>query len=99
MLAIDYITHLENNQQSMRGELVDLRARDAERQAQLEKLSQQVAMFQQDSRGPPYESNSGPGFSTHFQQPSSDAPRKLPPLVNGNASSAMQGVQYSDERR
>ena len=99
--AIDYINHLENNQASMRNELVDLRARDAERQSQLEKLSQQVSIVQQDRRGQ-YDANAGPGFSTHFQQPSSDSPRKLPPLVNGNANagaSAMQGVQYSDERR
>ena len=97
--AIDYITQLETTHKSMRNELVDLRARDGERQAQLEKLSQQVALFQQERSRPPYEAGPAPAFNGHFPQPPSDPPRKLPPLVNGTGPSAMQGVQYSEERR
>ena len=84
----------------MRNELVDLRQRDSERGAQLDKLSQQVALFQQERNRPSsYEAGPAPTFNGHFPQPPSDPPRKLPPLVNGNGPSAMQGVQYSEERR
>jgi hypothetical protein len=83
----------------MRNELAELRQRDLDRQTQLEKLSQQVNRFQQQQSQGSYDGSSGPGFSGHFSQKPAEPPRTLPPLMNGAGPSAMQGIQYSDDRR
>lgn len=85
----------------MRNELAELRQRDLDRQAQLEKLGQQVSRFQQQQQSQAsYEGPPGPVFGGgHFQQKQAEAPRTLPPLMNGAGPSVMQGIQYSDERR
>lgn len=97
--AIDYINQLEMSHKSMHSELKDLRQRDLERQAQLEKLSQQVNRFQQQHTQGAYEGPSPSTFGNHFQQNHAEPPRTLPPLMNGSGPSMMQGIQYSDERR
>ena len=98
--AIDYISHLESTHKSMRSELQELRQRDIERQGQLEKLGQQINRFQQQHQNQgSYEGPPGPVFGGHFPQNPSEPPRTLPPLMNGVGPSAMQGIQYSDDRR
>lgn len=99
--AIDYITHLESTHKSMRNELQELRQRDIERQGQLEKLGQQISRFQQQQQQNQgtYEGPPGPVFGGHFPQNAPEPPRTLPPLMNGTGPSAMQGIQYSDDRR
>ena len=97
--AIDYINHLESSHKSMRNELGELRQRDLDRQAQLEKLAQQVSRFQQQQSQGSYDGPSGPVFNGHFASKSSEPARTLPPLMNGTGPSAMQGIQYSDDRR
>lgn len=96
---MDYITHLECADKSMRTELAELRQRDVERQAQLEKLSQQVHRLQQQHSQGAYEGQSASSFNNHFPQNHAEPPRTLPPLMNGSGPLAMQGIQYSDDRR
>ena len=90
-LAIDYINSLETQNTKFRNEIEQLRQKQAEMElrmkemAQMARISGSTASFE---TGPPPPNNIGPMFGV-------DAPRTLPPLVNG----AMQGVQYSEERR
>jgi hypothetical protein len=97
--AIDYISQLEGSRQSMRSELAELRQRDIERQAQLVKLEQQLIHFQRQQSSGGYDTSSGPGFSNHYPQHPVEPPRTLPPLMNGTGPTAMQGIQYSEDRR
>jgi hypothetical protein len=83
----------------MRNELAELRQRDIERQAQLEKLGQQLSRFQRQQSQGSYEGASGPVFGSHFPQNPTEPPRTLPPLMNGTGPSAMQGIQYAEDRR
>jgi hypothetical protein len=83
----------------MRNELAELRQRDIERQAHLEKLGQQLSRHQQQQNQGSYEGPSGPVFGNHFPPNPAEPPRTLPPLMNCSGPSAMQGIQYSDDRR
>lgn len=83
----------------MRNEMAELRQRDIERQAQLGKVGQPVSRFQQHQTQGSYEGPSGHVYGGHFPPNGTEPPRTLPPLMNGAGLSAMQGVQYSDDRR
>lgn len=102
--AIEYISHLEKNLGNVRRENSLLRTEVEDLRAQLNQQqnghTRTQSMFEPHSMGPHTNGHThGPVFPHYNPGPviTHEQPRTLPPLMNG--SSAMQGVQYTDERR
>lgn len=103
MLAIDYITQLENQNKQHRAEYESQRQKIAELEAKMHEMSQQMRNLQQPQGSFPPPPNAMPqspmGYGSHFNghlDGPNESARTLPPIMN---SSSMQGIQYSDERR
>lgn len=112
--AIDYISQLEKTMNQVRRDNSVLRTEVEELRSQLSQQqhtnsqSRQPPLFNHHSMGgglPPESNGQSQGpppnvFSNYSSGPnaSQDQPRTLPPLMNGSGA-AMQGVQYTDERR
>lgn len=106
VIAIDYITSLEKQISTTRRENNDLQREVQELRSQLggsqvNGQSRQQNMFEHHSMGSSSQPNGSPQTSTYPTYASGIAveqPRTLPPLINGSVA-AMQGVQYTEERR
>ncbi|KAH8692044.1 putative HLH transcription factor [Talaromyces proteolyticus] len=100
--AIDYITSLEKQVASSRRETNDLQREVQELRAQLggQQVNGQSRLYDSHSiNGPQTNGSSQPGtYPTYASGMAVDQPRTLPPLINGSVA-AMQGVQYTEERR
>ena len=106
--AIDYITSLETKVTQSRSEISQLRNeveklhhRNAEQEVQMKEMNQQLQRVQQQQGQssydtPPSAVSHSPMFGGAQYSSAAEPPRTLPPIMNG---AAMQGVQYSDERR
>lgn len=104
LLAIDYITSLENQTKQQRLDYEKQRHQLQDLENKMHDMSQQMQRLQHQGSFPPPPSvipqsplGYGPGpqhYATNLDGPN-ELPRTLPPLING----AMQGIQYSDERR
>jgi len=105
-VAIEYITQLENQVKQQRMDSEKQRHQLQDMESKIREMSQQMQRLQHPAGGaypPPAPPNSLPqsplGYGSHFGNNgidgSNEPTRTLPPLVNG----AMQGVQYSDDRR
>lgn len=112
--AIEYISHLEKNLGGVRRENSLLRTEVEDLRAQLNQQqnghARTQSMYEPHSIPGPHTNGHGHGHShghghghgpvfhyNHGPVITHEQPRTLPPLMNG--SSAMQGVQYTDERR
>ncbi|ODM21392.1 hypothetical protein SI65_02235 [Aspergillus cristatus] len=105
--AIEYISHLEKNLGGVRRENSLLRTEVEDLRAQLNQQqnghARTQSMYEPHSMAGPHTNGHGHGHGpvfTHYNHGpiiTREQPRTLPPLMNG--SSAMQGVQYTDERR
>lgn len=84
-----------------RGEADKQRQQIADQDLQIKELTAQLQRLHQQGayQTPPSAVSHSPiGFGNHYTngiETNADPPRTLPPLLNG----AMQGVQYSDDRR
>ncbi|KEF63393.1 uncharacterized protein A1O9_01370 [Exophiala aquamarina CBS 119918] len=101
--AIDYISSLETQNKQQRIDYEKQRHQLQDLESKMHEMSQQLQRLQHQGSFPPPPSvipqsplNYGPAprFSNNIDGPN-ELPRTLPPLVNG----AMQGIQYSDDRR
>lgn len=105
--AIDYITSLEKQLTNSRRENSDLQREIQELRAQLggqqqvNGQSRQQSMYEPHSMASSSQPNGSPQTTTYPTYASGMAveqPRTLPPLINGSVA-AMQGIQYTEERR
>ncbi|OKL58674.1 hypothetical protein UA08_06029 [Talaromyces atroroseus] len=104
--AIDYITSLEKQLTTSRRENNDLQREVQELRAQLggqqvNGKSRQQNMYDPHPMASSSQSNGSPQSTTYPTYASGMAveqPRTLPPLINGSVA-AMQGIQYTEERR
>jgi hypothetical protein len=100
-IAIDHIQSLENKLNHYRLENEKQRQQMDHMDGQIKDLTQQLQHLHSQGpyQTPPNALSPSPlGFGNHYgngMETSAEPPRTLPPLMNG----AMQGVQYSDERR
>jgi hypothetical protein len=99
--AIDYINGLEQQIKTQRVDSEKQRRQIHEMEMQLKEMSQQIQRMQHSASYPtPTKSlsqsplNYGQPYTNGIDK-SNDAPRTLPPIMNG----AMQGVQYNNEER
>lgn len=84
------------------------RRETADLQREIQELRAQLGGHQANGHNRLFEAHSMNGPQTNGAQPGSyptyasgmavDQPRTLPPLINGSVA-AMQGVQYTEERR
>jgi uncharacterized coiled-coil protein SlyX len=97
--AIDYITSLENQVKQDRAELDKQRHQMHDMEIKLQQMSEQLQRGQHPGNFPaPPNAMPQSSYGAHYAngvENGNEPPRTLPPLLNG----AMQGVQYSDDRR
>jgi len=101
--AIDYISSLETQNKQQRIDYEKQRHQLQDLENKMHQMSEQLQRLQHQGSFPPAPSvntqspmsyGPGPHFANTIDGPN-ELPRTLPPLVNG----AMQGIQYSDDRR
>jgi uncharacterized coiled-coil protein SlyX len=100
-LAIDYITSLENEVKKQRMDSDKQRHQLKDMEHKMQQMNEQLQRLKHQGSYPP-PPNAVPqsplnynGHYTNGIDAASEPARTLPPLMNG----AMQGVQYSDDRR
>ncbi|KAF5016669.1 hypothetical protein F66182_11577 [Fusarium sp. NRRL 66182] len=103
--AIEYISSLEKQVSTSRRENNDLQREVQELRTQLNSQQasgpsrqQQQNMFDPHSMASSSNGSPTTSYPTYASGMTVDQPRTLPPLVNGSLA-AMQGVQYTEERR
>lgn len=101
--AIDYISSLEKQVSTSRRENNDLQREVQELRAQLNSQqvngqSRQQNMFDPHSMASSSNGSPTTSYPTYASGMAVEQPRTLPPLINGSVA-AMQGVQYTEERR
>jgi hypothetical protein len=101
--AIEYISSLEKQVSTSRRENNDLQREVQELRAQLNSQqvngqSRQQNMFDPHSMASSTNGSPTTSYPTYASGMAVEQPRTLPPLINGSVA-AMQGVQYTEERR
>uniref|UniRef100_A0A093V259 Protein esc1 n=1 Tax=Talaromyces marneffei PM1 TaxID=1077442 RepID=A0A093V259_TALMA len=101
--AIEYISSLEKQVSTSRRENSDLQREVQELRAQLNSQqvngqSRQQNMFDPHSMASSSNGSPTTSYPTYASGMAVEQPRTLPPLINGSVA-AMQGVQYTEERR
>ena len=100
-LAIDYITSLETQVKQQRLDSDKQRHQLQDMEHKMQQMNEQLQRLQHQGSYPPPPTampQSPLNYSAHYANgfdAASEPARTLPPLMNG----AMQGVQYSEERR
>jgi uncharacterized coiled-coil protein SlyX len=100
-VAIDYITSLETQVKQQRMDSDKQRHQLQDMEHKMQQMNEQLQRLQNQGSYPPPPNvmpQSPSNYSSHYSNGidgASEPARTLPPLMNG----AMQGVQYSDDRR
>lgn len=99
LAAIDYITSLENEIKKQRLDADKQHRQMQDMEMKMQQMNEQLQRLQHQGSfaAPPNAIPQSP-YGTHYPNGidnSKEPARTLPPLMNG----AMQGVQYSDDRR